>query len=140
MEFVETSRERIEAQEVFKFDTLRAAFLSVHGAIILYVLLGWLLPTRGELFVYTLVLPLMTLQWVLNGGSSIVNNFENIARVGQWSDPRNSYEGAFFLSLLKRAGIPASQAQITTVLCSLMLLFWLTALCRMILIVVPPQS
>jgi hypothetical protein len=127
-----------DSAELFKFDGLRAAFLTVHVGIIAYVLVGWLLPTRGELLVYTLVLPLMTLQWLLNGGASIVNNFENLARVGQWSDPRNSYEGAFFQSILKAIRIPASQAQITTAACALMLIFWLTALCRMILIVPPP--
>ena len=108
--------EGVNSPGVFKFDGLRAAFLTVHAGIILYVSLGWLMPTRGALLVYTLVLPLMVLQWVLNGGASIVNNFENLARVGQWSDPRNSFEGTFFQSLLVKARIPASQAQITTAL------------------------
>jgi hypothetical protein len=37
-------------------------------------------------------------------------------------------------------GVPASQGQITTVLCSLMLIFGVAALFRMILIVVPQPA
>ena len=38
-------------------------------------------------------------------------------------------------TVLRAVGVRASQAQITTALCSLMLIFWVCAVCRMILIV-----
>jgi hypothetical protein len=129
-----------EAGETFKFDRLGRVFLALHAAIIVYVLLGWLVPARVALYIYLLVLPLIVLQWVLNGGSSIINNFENLARNARWNDGGNCFEGALFQTFLKRIGVPASQGQITTVLCSLMLIFWLAALFRMILIVVPPPA
>ena len=118
-----------------RFDQLRVALFGVHLAIIAYVSLGWLVPSRTALFIYTLLLPMIAIQWLLNGGASIVNNIENLVRSGQWSDEQNRFEGAFFKTFLEAIGVPASQAQITTVLCFLMLIFWIAAICHMILIV-----
>ena len=118
-----------------RFDQLRVALFGVHLAIIAFVSLGWLIPSRTALFVYTLLLPMIAIQWLLNGGASIVNNIENLVRTQQWSDEQNRFEGAFFKTFLEAIGVPASQAQITTVLCFLMLIFWIAALCHMMLIV-----
>jgi hypothetical protein len=94
--------------------------------------------TRGALFAYLLILPLIVLQWLLNGGVSIVNNLENLVRGRPWNDPANPFEGMVFKTLLNGIRIPASQAQITFVLCALMLMFWVTAMSRMVLIIPPP--
>jgi len=120
------------------FDGLRIALLILHLGILGYVALGWLIPSRVALYLYTLLLPLIVIQWLLNGGASIVNNIENLVRVGRWNDSRNPFEGSFFKTLLRAIGVPASQAQITTVLCFLMLIFWVSAICRMMLIVPSP--
>src|ERR1700733_2533133 len=125
-------------RRILDFDGLRALFLTVHLAIIAYVSLGWLIPSRVALYCYALLLPLIAIQWVLNGGASIVNNIENLVRFQSWSDSRNELEGAFFKTFLQTAGVRASQAQITTVLCFVMFFFWVAALLRMILIVPPP--
>ncbi len=117
------------------FNRLRFQLFAVHIGIILYVSLGWLITWRAALYFYALLLPLIALQWLLNGGCSIVNNIENLLRVGRWNDPENIFEGAFFSTILEAIGIRASKAQITTVLCSLMLIFWVCAICRMTLIV-----
>jgi hypothetical protein len=117
--------------------TVRLVLFALHFVLILYIGLGWLIPSRNALFLYTLLLPLIAIQWLLNGGASIVNNIENLVLSGKWSDPRNLFEGAFFRTLLHAVGVPASQAQITTALCFLMLIFWIAAICHMILIVVP---
>jgi hypothetical protein len=130
--------EREKTGRAIHFDSLRGALLVFHVAIMGYVALGWLIPSRAALYVYTLLLPLIVMQWLLNGGASIVNNIENLIRVRQWNDARNPFEGAFFKTLLQAIGVPASQAQITTVLCFLMLIFWISAICRMMLIVPSP--
>ena len=130
--------EREKIGRAIHFDSLRIALLVVHLAIMGYVTLGWLIPSRVALYLYALLLPLIVMQWLLNGGASIVNNVENLVRVGRWNDARNPFEGAFFKTLLKAIGVPASQAQITTVLCFLMLIFWISAICRMMLIVPSP--
>jgi len=116
---------------------VRLLLFALHVLLILYIGLGWLVPSRTALFLYTLLLPLVAMQWLLNGGASIVNNIENLVLSGKWSDPRNPFEGAFFRTLLHAIGVPASQAQITTVLCFLMLIFWIAGICHMMLIVAP---
>jgi hypothetical protein len=118
-----------------QFDTLRLSLLAVHLVLVGYVACGWLIPSRSALNFYTLLLPMIAMQWLLNDGCSTVNNVENLVRVGRWNDSDNEFEGAFFKTLFCAAGVPASQAQITTSLCSLMLTFWVCAICRMILIV-----
>lgn len=118
-----------------KFDKLHFWLVLTHLGIIAYIALGWLISSRILLFFYTLLLPMIVLQWLMNDGCSIVNNVENLLRKGQWNDPGNRFQGAFFVTILNAAGIRASQAQITTALCSLMLIFWVCAICRMILIV-----
>jgi hypothetical protein len=130
--------EREVAGRAVQFDSLRVALFIFHLAIMGYVTLGWLIPSRVALYIYTLLLPLIAMQWLLNGGASIVNNIENLVRVGQWNDVHNRFEGAFFKTLLQAIGVPASQAQITTVLCFLMLIFWISAICHMMLIVPSP--
>ena len=117
------------------FDKLRFWFFAIHVSIVVYVTLGWLITSRSALYFYALLLPAIVLQWLLNSGCSIVNNFENLARAGNWGDPENARKAAFFKTLLSAVGIRASQAQITTALCSLMLIFWVCAVCRMMLIV-----
>jgi hypothetical protein len=118
-----------------RFDKLHFWLVVTHLGIIAYVAFGWLISSRILLFFYTLLLPMIILQWLMNDGCSIVNNVENLLRKGQWNDPENRFQGAFFLTILNAAGIRASQAQVTTALCSLMLIFWICAICRMILIV-----
>lgn len=130
--------EREVAGQAIQFDSLRVALFIFHLAIMGYVTLGWLIPSRVALYIYALLLPLIAMQWLLNGGASIVNNIENLVRVGQWNDVHNQFEGAFFKTLLQAIGVPASQAQITTVLCFLMLIFWISAICHMMLIVPSP--
>ena len=130
--------ERQVSSGVIKFDSLRVALFIFHLAIMGYVTLGWLIPSRVALYTYTLLLPLIAMQWLLNGGASIVNNIENLLRVGRWNDVDNRFEGAFFKTLLQAIGVPASQAQITTLLCFLMLIFWVSATCHMMLIVPSP--
>ena len=129
----ENCKQKADGQ--YRFDKIRVWLFLVHIAIVFYVATGWLISSRMLLYFYTLLLPMMVLQWLLNGGCSIVNNVENLLRVGRWNDANNIFAGAFFRTLLRFAGIRASQAQITTALCSLMLIFWVSAVCRMMLIV-----
>ena len=130
--------EREKTDRAIPFDSLRVALFILHLAILGYVTLGWLIPSRVALFLYTLLLPLIVIQWLLNGGAFIVNNIENLVRFGQWSDSCNELEGAVFKTFRHAAGIRASQAQITTVLCFVMLILWIAGVCQMALIVPPP--
>ena len=71
-----------ETPSPFKSDVLGIGFTVVHLAIVAYVVIGWTLPSRPFLFVYLLVLPMFGLQWLLNFGSSVMNNVENLVRIG----------------------------------------------------------
>jgi len=127
--------ERQHSAKSPQFDELRWALFIAHLGIMAYVATGWMIPSRVALYVYMLLLPMIALQWLLNGGSSIINNIENLVRSGRWNDPRNEFEGALFKTLFQAVGVRVSQALITTVLCFLMLVFWMAALCHMVLIV-----
>src|SRR5256885_14808700 len=105
--------ERKETGQVVQFDNLRLALFAVHLVILAYVALGWLIPSRVALYLYTLLLPLIVIQWLLNGGASIVNNVENLVRVGRWNDSRNPFEGSFFKTLLQAVRGAARPGQVT---------------------------
>ncbi len=117
------------------FDKLRFWSFTAHGGIVIYVAFGWLITSRLILYFYALLLPGIVLQWLLNGGCSIVNNFENLFRSGHWEYPDCVHPPGFFRTVLRVIGIRVTGAQITTALCSLMLIFWICAICRMMLIV-----
>jgi hypothetical protein len=124
--------------DIYRIDKLRRLSIAVHMVIVAYVATGWLINWRTFLFVYLLVLPAILLQWILNYGSSIVANFENLIRIGRWDDDENVFQGAFFQTVLRDAGLVLPNTAINAIACILMFFFWVEALWRMILIVVPP--
>jgi hypothetical protein len=55
---------------------------------------------RVALYFYNLLLPFIALQWLLNDGCSMVNNFENLLRKGEWHDQEKSspdHDGTLFV-------------------------------------------
>jgi hypothetical protein len=113
---------------------LRPLTIVAHQAVIAYVCLGWTVQSRVGLFLYLLFLPLVAMQWLFNHGTSIITNLENWARTGHWHDPENPYEGHLFQTLLAKVGVRASTAQIDVVVCTVMFIFWMTALFRMMVV------
>ena len=122
----------------FEWGLLRVGILSVHLVIVAYVGIGWLGSSRATLLFYLLLLPTIAIQWLLNAGTSILNNVESLVYTRHWHDERNSLEGHFFQSLLRVVGITASNALINVVVCTIMLFFWIEAFYRMILIPTAP--
>src|SRR5689334_6522934 len=113
---------------------LRTALSLLHAAIIAYVAFGWATPSRVGILVYAVVLPLIILQWLVNGGSSVVTNIEIYARTGHWSDPQQRLEGTLLQRILGRFGIHAANAEMNAVAVTAMFFFWAVAMYRMILI------
>lgn len=109
-------------------------FVLLHAAILAYVAGGWLISDHEALFVYTLVLPLIALQWLLNRGASIVSNFEVLVRTGHWSDQSLALEATLFRRALSRFGVKATNAEINLVVLSTMFFFWMAAMYRMVLV------
>jgi hypothetical protein len=123
-----------------KYDVLHGALSGVHIAIIVYVALGWMVESRPFLFVYLLVLPMIGLQWLANGGVSIIDNLENLLRSGLWRDSRNAAQGAFLRTALAHVGVRLGATQINVLVAAAMLAAWAAAFLRMILIVPAPLS
>jgi hypothetical protein len=117
----------------FKTDFLRTKLFLFHALIVAYVTFGWMAETRLALFVYIMVLPLIGMQWLFNRGSSVINNWESRLRTGHWRDTRNPYEGRFFVGVINNLGVPATPAQVNTVVIFAMLMFWLAGLFRMMI-------
>src|SRR5258708_2081760 len=82
--------------DVYRIDKLKQASIAIHLVIVAYVAIGWTITSRSFLLIYLLVLPSILLQWIINFGSSIVVNFENLARIGCWDDDSNVFQGTFF--------------------------------------------
>jgi hypothetical protein len=120
--------------ETVSTDWLSVAMFLVHAAIVGYVVSGWSADSAEALLVYLILLPLIVMQWLLNGGSSIVSNFESLKRTGHWRDPEGGLEGAFFRAVLSSVGISATNAQINTIVVTTMFLFWVVAVFRLMLI------
>jgi hypothetical protein len=124
----------------FQRDSLSYGLLVMHLMVMAYVLVGWMTSSRIGLLLYLLFLSGLALQWLFNRGSSLLNNFDTYLRTQHWRDSRNADEGAFLQNLLRWAtGLRASPAQIMTVVYSLMFLFWMAALLRMVMIIPPPS-
>ena len=125
----------IPAAAPFRRDWLTGVVAGLHLLMVVYVAIGWLSHTRVALLAYLLVLPLIMLQWLFNRGDSIVCGAEALFRSGRWRDAHNHYEDGPFQTLLRRiSGADTSQAGIHLVISAAMLLLWIEAFYRMLLI------
>ena len=116
-----------------KRDALGWICFLVHVAVLIYVVLGWAMPSRAWLLVYLFFLPAMMLHWKLNRGACILNNLENWLRIRRWRAPEsNREEGAWLRTLLAdTTGIGLSPGQMDMVIYGAVALFWLLALARL---------
>jgi hypothetical protein len=123
------------AGEDYRADAVAFGLFVLHLAIIAFVLLGWGMHSRDGLLAYLLLLPAIGLQWLFNGGSSIVNNSESWLRSGHWRDAANAWEGSFFRTLLyKTLGLEVRDVQINAVVGFAMAMLWMTALFHLVMI------
>jgi hypothetical protein len=116
------------------FTFARVVTMTIHFAIIAYMAIGWTATTRIALFVYAVLVPLIVLQWLFNRGASFVSNLESLATTGRWRNPDNEYEGRLFQALLRKVGLNFTQAQICTLLVITMMMFWMVAMFRMVIV------
>ena len=96
-----------------------------HFAVMIYIVLGWLVPVSALLVFYLVFIPCVFLQWQFNKNSCMLNNIESYLRTGQWRDPNNREEGAWLMTLINDItgwGINARQMDIFTN--SVLLLLW----------------
>lgn len=80
-------------------DALGIGLFLFHVAVGAYLCFGWLVPMAFALAFYMVVLPVVAVQWLLNKGSCVLNNFESWLRHGRWRDPRNGEEASWLAML-----------------------------------------
>jgi hypothetical protein len=80
-------------------DILGRGLFIFHVLVGAYLIFGWLVPVAMALAFYMAVLPIIAVQWLINKGSCVLNNFESWLRHGNWRDARNAEE-AGWLSML----------------------------------------
>ncbi|HEY2446954.1 MAG TPA: hypothetical protein VGI20_14555 [Rhizomicrobium sp.] len=112
-------------------DALGRLCFFLHLAIMLFIIGGWALPSRGGLLFYLCFLPLVALQWQLNRNSCVLNNLESLMRTRRWRDAANEEEGAWFLNLTRNLlGLEVRAAHMDIFIYAMLLLFWGLALAR----------
>ena len=70
----------------------------LHLVVVVFVVFGWVLPFKSSLIVHLWVVPLMIVQWLLNDGTCVLTNIENIITGEQKA--RSEQQGQFIKRLL----------------------------------------
>ncbi|MBI3676813.1 MAG: hypothetical protein HY243_09385 [Proteobacteria bacterium] len=100
-----------------KRDLLGIFCFYFHFVVMLYIVLGWLVPLQAALGFYLVFLPGVFAQWQFNKNSCVLNNIESWLRTRQWRDPNNREEGAWLQTLINDLtgwGITARQMDLFT--------------------------
>ncbi len=101
----------------------------LHLALMVYIVLGWLVPVSAALVFYLAFLPAVIVQWWFNRNACVLNNLEALIRTGRWRDPTNREEGAWLLTLARNTlGIPVTAAQVDAFTYAVLVLLWVLAL------------
>jgi hypothetical protein len=116
-------------QAPVKRDLLGNFCFYLHFAVMLYIVLGWLVPWRPLLIFYLVFLPAVATQWRFNKNSCVLNNIESLLRRGQWRDPTNVEEGAWLLTLVRNVlGLKVTHGQMDAFTYAVLTLLWLLGL------------
>lgn len=98
----------------------------LHIGIMLFILLGWVVPVDGALMAHLALVPSLLLIWYFNGCSCPLNNVESYLLKGVWRDPDNREEGSFLVVLVEQyLGMQPSQRQMDMITYLIMAMAWL---------------
>ena len=112
-----------------KRDLLGNFCFYLHFAVMIFVVLGWLVPWTPVLIFYLVLLPSMAAQWRFNKNSCVLNNTETWLRTGQWRDSRNVEEGAWLKTLAENVfGWKLVHWQVDAFTYSIVAILWLLGL------------
>ena len=108
--------------------------------VVLFVVLGWLIPWAPALLFYVMFLPAMFLQWRMNQASCVLNNIETFLRTGRWRNPQNREEGAWLRTLVEDTiGFQATVRQMDAFNNTVLFLLWLLGLGHLIFWYMPDR-
>ncbi|MGB8364991.1 MAG: hypothetical protein ACLQUZ_12375 [Rhizomicrobium sp.] len=112
-----------------KRDLLGNFCFYLHFAVMIYIVLGWLLPWRSLQIFYLAFLPAVALQWRFNKNACVLNNIESKLRSGQWRDPSSVEEGAWLLTLVRNVlGWQVTPGQMDAFTYAVLAALWATGL------------
>lgn len=136
MERIPIERESLgdAAADAGRRDLLGHSCFYLHFAVMLFIVLGWLLPWRPALAFYLVFIPGVFLQWQVNKDTCILNNIEGWLRTGSWRNKQaNPEEGAWVQTLARDVtGIAFSEAQVNVLIYGVLVLGWCLALARLV--------
>ena len=72
----------------------------LHYAVLLWGVVGWAIPSPAWLLAYLIAMPLIAVQWLLNGNTCILNNVESWIAAGRWRDETDADQGGFIAGVL----------------------------------------
>jgi hypothetical protein len=105
----------------------------LHFAVMIYIVLGWLMPWQPLQIFYLVFLPAVAIQWRFNRNSCILNNIESLLRSRRWRDPKNVEEGAWLLTLTRNLlGWQVTPGQMDAFTYVVLVVLWILGLGRML--------
>lgn len=117
--------EAAASDAALKRDLLGNFCFYLHFAVMIYIVIGWLVPWHPMQIFYLVFLPAVALQWRFNKDSCVLNNIESLLRSGRWRDPNNVEEGAWLLTLARtQLGLPVTARQIDLFTYALLAILW----------------
>ena len=116
-----------------KRDLLGNFCFYLHFAVMIYIVIGWVVPLHAALIFYMAFLPAVAIQWQFNKNSCVLNNLESVMRSGQWRDPHNKEEGAWLQTLaLRLTGILFKPWQMDAFTYFVLALLWTAGLSHLL--------
>jgi len=105
---------------------LRAACHALHMLLVLYGLLGWLVPSEPWLIADLIFIPGLLAVWRVNDGVCPPNNLESFLTTGNWRNSASPEEGSFLRVVVARyLKLEPTQKQMDTVTYVIMAAVWL---------------
>ncbi len=98
---------------------------NLHLAILVFIILGWVVPVSAVLWAHVVLVPLILGIWYLNDCSCPLNNIESYLLKGLWRDPDNREEGSFVVVVVEQyLGMQPTQKQMDMITYGIMGLAW----------------
>jgi len=104
----------------------RHALHAHHMLLVVYGLLGWLVPSAPWLVAHLVFIPGLLLVWRVNDNTCPLNNLESRLLTGDWRSPANAEEGGFLRAIVIRyLRLTPTIAQMDTITYAIMGVVWL---------------
>lgn len=103
-------------------------------ALVIYALVGWIIPSEPWLMAHLIFIPGLITVWRMNDGACPLNNLETYLTMGVWRNRANAEEGAFLKTIVERyLNLTPTQALMDQITYGLMLTVWLLSLAHLTL-------